>query len=83
MPQTRSYEVSHNQPQIAPPVVSSLSNSTFFPYYVFESWENYEAFADIKPPCFRWLGQHMAILMGSEQAAAGRRKHLHCHRHLV
>jgi hypothetical protein len=29
MPQTRSYEVSHNQPQIAPPVVSSLSNSTF------------------------------------------------------
>jgi hypothetical protein len=29
MPQTRSYEVSDNQPQIAPPIVSSLSNSTF------------------------------------------------------
>jgi hypothetical protein len=40
-----------------------------FPYYLFESWENYEAFGDDKPPCFRWSGQHVAILMVEVMAA--------------
>jgi hypothetical protein len=52
-------------------------------HYLFESWEDYEAFANDKPPCFRWLGQQVAILMGSELAAAGRNTRRHRHHHLA